>query len=88
MDEMKRMTNEIQRLKGKLKDTMERATQGRPITKIVYRPESESDRSSMNSEEKALFDELQRELLDLRRNMRTKEEENARKVRTLIKYSF
>ncbi|XP_069121130.1 centriolin-like isoform X3 [Argopecten irradians] len=79
-DEMKRMQNEIQRLKAKLKETMERAAQGRPVTKIVYRPESESDRSSMNSEEKALFDELQRELLDLRRNMRNKEEENARKM--------
>ncbi|XP_033730276.1 centriolin-like isoform X4 [Pecten maximus] len=79
-DEMKRMQNEIQRLKAKLKETMERAAQGRPVTKIVYRPESESDRSSMNSEEKALFDELQRELLELRRNMRNKEEENARKL--------
>ncbi|XP_021380343.1 centriolin-like isoform X3 [Mizuhopecten yessoensis] len=79
-DEMKRMQNELQRLKAKLKDTMERAAQGRPVTKIVYRPESESDRSSMNSEEKALFDELQRELLELRRNMRNKEEENARKM--------
>ncbi|XP_060070795.1 centriolin-like [Ylistrum balloti] len=79
-DEMKRMQNEIQKLKAKLKETIERAAQGRPVTKIVYRPESESDRSSMNSEEKALFDELQRELLELRRNMRNKEEENARKL--------
>ena len=52
--------------------------QGRPIMKIVYRPESSTD--SLNSEEKALYDELQRELLELRRNMRNKENENAKQV--------
>ena len=58
--------------------------QGRPVMKIVYRPESESDRSSLNSEEKALYDELQRELLELRRNMRHKEQENSKKVSALV----
>lgn len=52
--------------------------QGRPIMKIVYKPESDTD--SLNSEEKALYDELQRELMDLRRNMRHKENENAKQV--------
>lgn len=51
--------------------------------KIVYRPESETD--SLNSEEKALYDELQRELLELRRNMRVKENENAKQVSDLGK---
>lgn len=46
--------------------------------KIVYRPESSTD--SLNSEEKALYDELQRELLELRHNMRNKENENAKQV--------
>lgn len=52
--------------------------QGRPIMKIVYKPESDTD--SLNSEEKALYDELQRELMELRRNMRHKENENAKQV--------
>lgn len=52
--------------------------QGRPIMKIVYKPESDTD--SLNSEEKALYDELQRELMELRRNMQHKENENAKQV--------
>ena len=84
LDEMRRMNDENERLRAKLKDTMNRVAQGRPFTKIVHRPGSESDRSSMNSEEKALYDELQRELLELRRNMRNKEEENARTVSLYI----
>lgn len=51
------------------------------MTRIVYRPESEDDRSSLNSEEKHLYDELQRELMELRRGMRAKEKEHAKKVR-------
>ncbi|XP_061184132.1 centriolin-like [Saccostrea echinata] len=70
------LQNEIQRLKAAYKDLENKSAQGRPIMKIVYRPESETD--SLNSEEKALYDELQRELLELRRNMRVKENENAK----------
>lgn len=58
--------------------------QGRPIMKIVYKPESDTD--SLNSEEKALYDELQRELMDLRRNMRHKENENAKQVSPCCQY--
>lgn len=58
--------------------------QGRPIMKIVYKPESDTD--SLNSEEKALYDELQRELMELRRNMRHKENENAKQVSPCCQY--
>ena len=51
------------------------------MTRIVYRPESEDDRSSLNSEEKHLYDELQRELMELRRGMRAKEKENTKRVK-------
>ena len=34
----------------------------------------------MNSEEKRLFDELQRELMELKRNMRNQEEQNMSRV--------
>ncbi|KAJ8300333.1 hypothetical protein KUTeg_021852 [Tegillarca granosa] len=79
MEEIKRLENEVQRLRNALKDLQNRAAQGR-VTKIVYRPESESDRSSLNSEEKVLYDELQRELMELRRHMRSKEEDNANRL--------
>ena len=49
----------------------------------MYAPGSDSsfDRaSSMNSEEKRLFDELQRELMELKRNMRNQEEQNMSRV--------
>ncbi|XP_056011092.1 centriolin-like isoform X6 [Ostrea edulis] len=74
----KELLNEIHRLKDAYKDLENKSAQGRPIMKIVYRPESETD--SLNSEEKALYDELQRELLELRRNMRVKENENAKQL--------
>lgn len=51
------------------------------MTRIVYRPESEDDRSSLNSEEKHLYDELQRELMELRRAMRAKEKDNTKRVK-------
>ncbi|XP_063423484.1 centriolin-like isoform X6 [Mytilus trossulus] len=79
-EEVKRLTGELNKLKAKLKDTQERALQGKPVTRVVYRPESEDDRSSLNSEEKHLYDELQRELMDLRRGMRTKEKENTKRL--------
>ena len=79
-DEVKRLNGEVNRLKGVLKDTQERAAQGKPVTRIVYRPESEDDRSSLNSEEKHLYDELQRELMELRRGMRAKEKENTKRL--------
>ncbi|XP_078324889.1 uncharacterized protein LOC111125942 isoform X3 [Crassostrea virginica] len=74
----KELQNEIQKLKEAYKDLENKSAQGRPIMKIVYRPESSTD--SLNSEEKALYDELQRELLELRRNMRNKENENAKQL--------
>ena len=51
----------------------------------MYATGSDSDdrASSLNSEEKALFDELQRELLDLKRNMRNNEEQSERRVSPL-----
>lgn len=52
--------------------------------KIVYKPESDTD--SLNSEEKALYDELQRELMELRRNMRHKENENAKQVSPCLQW--
>ena len=54
--------------------------------RIVYRPDSENDAdraSSLNSDEKLLFEELQKELLDLKRNMRNHEEELSRRVSQL-----
>ncbi|CAG5126074.1 unnamed protein product, partial [Candidula unifasciata] len=50
--------------------------------RIVYRPDSDSgDRaSSLNSDEKHLFDELQKELLDLKQSMRYHENDLSRKV--------
>lgn len=50
------------------------------MTRIVYAPGSETDRSSLNSEEKQILDDLQRELLDLKRAMRQKEQESNRLV--------
>lgn len=53
-------------------------------TKIVHDPDSESvfsRRSSLNSEEKHLFDELQNELMSLKRLMRSREEDANKKVR-------
>uniref|UniRef100_K1Q2Y9 Paramyosin n=1 Tax=Magallana gigas TaxID=29159 RepID=K1Q2Y9_MAGGI len=74
----KELMNELQRMKEAYKDLENKSAQGRPIMKIVYKPESDTD--SLNSEEKALYDELQRELMDLRRNMRHKENENAKQL--------
>ena len=55
-------------------------------TKIVHEEDSASvfsRRSSLNTEEKHLFDELQNELMSLKRVMRTKEEDTNQRV-TLI----
>ena len=52
-------------------------------TKIVHDVETESAfsrRSSLNTEEKHLFDELQNELMSLKRVMRTREEDASKKV--------
>ncbi|XP_071115643.1 centriolin-like [Haliotis cracherodii] len=79
--EISRLEEEIRRLKKALQDAENRARQERPRTRITYAPSSDSDRaSSLNSEEKALYDELQRELMELRRNMRNQEEESERRV--------
>ncbi|KAL5012076.1 hypothetical protein ScPMuIL_010627 [Solemya velum] len=76
--EKKRLQDNVKRLEVKLKDVQDRATQGMPMTRIVYAPGSETDRSSLNSEEKQILDDLQRELLDLKRAMRQKEQESNR----------
>ncbi|XP_067662812.1 centriolin-like [Haliotis asinina] len=79
--EISRLEDEIRRLNKALQDAENRARQERPRTRITYAPSSDSDRaSSLNSEEKALYDELQRELMELRRNMRHQEEESERRV--------
>lgn len=54
------------------------------MTRIVYAPGSETDRSSLNSEEKQILDDLQRELLDLKRAMRQKEQESNRLVSIVV----
>lgn len=50
--------------------------------RIVYaRSEGSVDRaSSLDSEEKMLFDELQRELMELKRHMRQQEHDASRRV--------
>ena len=51
--------------------------------RIVYRPDSDNsaDRaSSLNTEEKNLFDDLQQELLGLKMNMRQHEDDLSRRV--------
>ena len=50
--------------------------------RIVYAPSDGSvDRaSSLDSDEKMLFDELQRELMDLKRHMRQQDQDASRKV--------
>ena len=57
--------------------------QGKGQTKMIHAPDSGSEfsrRSSLNSEEKFLFDELQNELMTLKRAMRSKEEDASKKV--------
>ena len=57
--------------------------QGKGQTKMIHAPDSGSEfsrRSSLNSEEKFLFDELQNELITLKRAMRSKEEDASKKV--------
>ena len=57
-------------------------SQGGVPVRIVYAPSDGSvDRaSSLDSEEKHLFDELQRELMDLKRYMRQQDQDASRKV--------
>ena len=57
--------------------------QGKGSTKMVHDQETDSvfsRRSSLNSEEKHLFDELQNELMSLKRIMRSKEDDANKKV--------
>ncbi|XP_035827019.1 intracellular protein transport protein USO1-like [Aplysia californica] len=82
-DDNKKLQEEIKRLKKALEEAKERNREGGIPVRIVYRPDSENsaDRaSSLNSEEKLLFDELQRELLDLKRNMRQHEEDLSKRL--------
>ncbi|XP_041369906.1 centriolin-like [Gigantopelta aegis] len=84
--EMRKLEDEVRRLKNALKEAENRASQGFPRTRIVYAPGSDTsfDRaSSLNSEEKRLFDELQRELMELKRNMRNQEEENMSRLQAV-----
>ena len=61
--------------------------QGKTATKMIHAPDSGSEfsrRSSLNSEEKFLFDELQNELMTLKRAMRSKEEDASKKVNFIL----
>ncbi|KAL4219131.1 hypothetical protein ACF0H5_021713 [Mactra antiquata] len=80
-EEIKRLNEELNRLRNALKEAKNRAKQKGP--KIVHEPETDSvfsRRSSLNSEEKHLFDELQNELLSLKRVMRSKEDDANKKL--------
>ncbi|XP_052229704.1 centriolin-like isoform X2 [Dreissena polymorpha] len=83
-EEIKRLNDENNRLKNALKEAKKR-TKG---TKIVHEEDGESvfsRRSSLNSEEKHLFDELQNELMSLKRAMRSKEDDANKRMNTHIK---
>nr|KAG5703043.1 hypothetical protein BaRGS_016204 [Batillaria attramentaria] len=74
-DEKKRLQEEVQRLQASLKQLKEVSGLS---SVTVY---GSVDRaSSLDSEEKLLFDELQRELMELKRFMRQQEQDNSRKV--------
>ncbi|XP_070176721.1 centriolin-like isoform X2 [Littorina saxatilis] len=77
-EEKKRMQDEINRLQALLKQLKEG---GIPV-RVVYAPSDGSiDRaSSLDSEEKLLYDELQKELMDLKRFMRQQNNDASRKV--------
>ncbi|KAL3870359.1 hypothetical protein ACJMK2_038429 [Sinanodonta woodiana] len=79
---IKKLNEEIQQLRNALKEARNRLKQGQTSTKIVYDPDraSVSSRGSLNSEEKFLFDELQKELLELRRTMRNKEDDTSKRL--------
>ncbi|KAK3605923.1 hypothetical protein CHS0354_017828 [Potamilus streckersoni] len=79
---IKKLNEEIQQLRNSLKEARNRLKQGQTSTKIVYDPDraSVSSRGSLNSEEKFLFDELQKELLELRRTMRNKEDDTSKRL--------
>ncbi|CAL1547619.1 unnamed protein product [Lymnaea stagnalis] len=81
-DENKKLQEELVRLKRALEDAKKRTQEGAIPVHIVYRPDSDNgDRaSSLNSDEKLLFDELQKELLDLKRNMRHHENDLSKKL--------
>ncbi|GFS00174.1 centriolin [Elysia marginata] len=82
-EENRRLQDELRRLKKALEDSKARNSEGAIPVRIVYRPDSENgaDRaSSLNSDEKQLFDELQRELMDLKRNMRSHEDDLSKRL--------
>ncbi|GFO09556.1 centriolin [Plakobranchus ocellatus] len=82
-DDNRRLQDEIRKLKKALEDAKARNSEGAIPVRIVYRPDSENgaDRaSSLNSDEKMLFDELQRELMDLKRNMRSHEDDLSKRL--------
>ncbi|KAK3802588.1 hypothetical protein RRG08_027218 [Elysia crispata] len=81
-DDNRRLQDEIKKLKKALEDSRARNSEGAIPVRIVYRPDSENgDRaSSLNSDEKQLFDELQRELMDLKRNMRSHEDDLSKRL--------
>ncbi|XP_053381516.1 centriolin-like isoform X4 [Mercenaria mercenaria] len=82
-EEIKRLNDENNRLRNALKEAKNRSKQGKGSTKIVHDQETDSvfsRRSSLNSEEKHLFDELQNELMSLKRIMRSKEDDANKKL--------
>ncbi|XP_060590560.1 centriolin-like [Ruditapes philippinarum] len=88
VEEIKRLNDENNRLKNALKEAKNRTKQGKGSTKMVHDQETESvfsRRSSLNSEEKHLFDELQNELMSLKRIMRSKEDDANKKIKDLRK---
>uniref|UniRef100_A0A2C9LDA2 Uncharacterized protein n=1 Tax=Biomphalaria glabrata TaxID=6526 RepID=A0A2C9LDA2_BIOGL len=83
-EENKKLVSELNLLKNNLEKDKSKKKGGNPVS-IVYRPDPESESggdkaSSLNSDEKQLFDELQQELLELKRFMRLHESHLSKKV--------
>ncbi|XP_059175304.1 centriolin-like isoform X2 [Physella acuta] len=79
-EENKKLQDELKRLKRAL-DEAKKNQEGSIPVRIVYRPDTDSDRaSSMNSDEKLLFDVLQKDLMDLKRHMRNHENDLSKKL--------
>ncbi|PVD21840.1 hypothetical protein C0Q70_17642 [Pomacea canaliculata] len=77
-EEKRRLQEEIKRLQASLKQLKEG---GVPVRIVYARSEGSVDRaSSLDSEEKMLFDELQRELMELKRHMRQQEHDASRRL--------